>query len=69
MRLAGYDYSQVGACFFTVCVRDRIALFGNVVGSQSLLNEAGSVVMVSNDASLRELRQYIVDNPARWRAG
>ena len=44
MRLHGYDYSQVGAYFLTICTVDRGILFGKVVNHQMVLNEAGRIV-------------------------
>ena len=44
MRLEGYDYSQVGAYFLTICTVDRGILFGKVVNHQMMLNEAGRIV-------------------------
>jgi len=39
LRLKGYDYSQAGLYFITICVQDRVCLFGNVgaplVGAQN----------------------------------
>ena len=32
-RLKGYDYTQNGAYFLTLCSKDRVALFGQVVGA------------------------------------
>lgn len=45
LRLKGYDYSQAGAYFVTVCVQDRACLFGEVFGEQMHLNEAGQMVL------------------------
>jgi len=36
IRLKGYDYSQSGAYFVTICVKDRQHLFGKVVGTTAL---------------------------------
>lgn len=44
IRLAGYDYSQAGAYFVTVCRRDRECLFGDIVDRQMQLNEVGRIV-------------------------
>ncbi len=44
IRLKGYDYSQVGAYFVTICVQHRKHLFGNVVDGKMVLNEWGQVV-------------------------
>jgi len=30
-RLQGYDYNQNGACFVTICAKDRAPLFGKII--------------------------------------
>ncbi|HUU45286.1 MAG TPA: hypothetical protein VM118_06090, partial [Acidobacteriota bacterium] len=45
IRLAGYDYAQAGAYFVTICCRDRVCLFGDVVEDGVILNDAGHIVM------------------------
>ncbi len=44
IRLKGYDYHQAGAYFVTVCTQDRACLFGEVIGGEMRLNEAGQMV-------------------------
>ena len=44
IRLKGYDYSQPGAYFVTLCTRDRARLFGQVVGDDMVLNDPGRMV-------------------------
>jgi REP element-mobilizing transposase RayT len=44
IRLKGYDYSQAGLYFITICCQDRICLFGDVVKGEIILNEAGKMV-------------------------
>src|SRR5438876_2594519 len=44
IRLRGYDYSQGGAYFITICAQDRACLFGSVVGVEMVLNGAGQMV-------------------------
>ncbi|MDZ4202724.1 MAG: transposase [Gallionella sp.] len=44
IRLRGYDYSQAGAYFVTLCVHERACLFGAVEGDVVRLNEAGYLV-------------------------
>lgn len=44
MRLAGYDYSQPGTYFITICTRDRVCRFGNVVRGAVALNSVGKMV-------------------------
>ncbi|MEA5109457.1 hypothetical protein SDC9_08860 [bioreactor metagenome] len=43
-RLKGYDYSQAGLYFITICVQDRLCLFGNVKNVEMMLNDAGRMV-------------------------
>ncbi|MBI1929542.1 transposase [Candidatus Poribacteria bacterium] len=45
IRLRGYDYTQVGAYFVTICVRERVCLFGKVADREMQLNEMGQVVV------------------------
>jgi hypothetical protein len=44
IRLKGYDYSQAGAYFVTICANDRECLFGNVTDGEMRLNDAGRMV-------------------------
>ncbi len=44
IRLKGYDYSQPGAYFITVCVRGGEFLFGDVATGRMRLNNAGTIV-------------------------
>ena len=43
MRLRGFDYSQDGAYFITICTRDRACLLGEVVDGEMHLSAAGRV--------------------------
>lgn len=43
IRLKGYDYSQPGYYFVTICVADRYCLFGKIVDEQIILNEYGQI--------------------------
>jgi putative transposase len=43
-RLSGYDYSQAGAYFVTVCVQARQALLGEIIHGEMRLNQAGCMV-------------------------
>lgn len=38
IRLKGYDYSQPGAYFITICTHQRECLFGEIVNRQMQLN-------------------------------
>ena len=44
VRLQKYDYSQDGFYFVTICVHDRLPLFGEIVDGEMLLNDAGRMV-------------------------
>ena len=44
IRLKGYDYSQHGAYFVTICVSPRHNLFGDIENGEMRLNEFGRVV-------------------------
>ena len=55
IRLKGYDYTQVGAYYVTVCVNDRKCVFGDVKNKEMVVNEYGEMV----DKWWRELtRKY-----------
>ena len=43
VRLQGYDYSQAGAYFITICCDDRKCLFGNIINGEMNLNDAGKI--------------------------
>jgi len=43
IRLKGYDYSQAGAYFITICCHDRACLFGEILDNKMVLNERGIV--------------------------
>ncbi|ACF46473.1 conserved hypothetical protein [Prosthecochloris aestuarii DSM 271] len=44
LRLSEYDYAQEGAYFVTVCTQDKKCLFGDVVDTAMVLNDAGEMV-------------------------
>ena len=44
IRLKGYDYSQPGLYFITICVQDRLHLFGEIKNGEMILNDAGVMV-------------------------
>ena len=43
IRLKGYDYSQAGLYFITICCQNRAHLFGEVVNKKMILNDAGKI--------------------------
>lgn len=44
MRLRGYDYTQAGAYYVTICTKDRQPLFGQVFGGKMQCSRAGHLV-------------------------
>ncbi len=44
IRLMGYDYSQAGLYFITICTYNRTCLFGNIYSDGMILNDAGKMV-------------------------
>ncbi len=44
IRLKGYNYSQAGAYFVTVCTTNRECLFGNIADGKMQLNGFGEII-------------------------
>ena len=44
IRLKGYDYSQQGIYFVTMCVRSRLCLLGEIKEGEMILNDAGMMI-------------------------
>jgi putative transposase len=58
IRLQGYDYTQDGAYFVTLCTHQRALLFGDVVGDDMELNTLGCIVLEEWERTAT-LRPYI----------
>ena len=43
-RIPGFDYSQPGSYFMTICTKNRECLFGHIEDDKMFLNEAGKAV-------------------------
>lgn len=43
IRLKGYDYSQAGLYFITICCENRICRFGKIQNGEMILNEYGRI--------------------------
>lgn len=69
IRLQGYDYSQVGAYFITVCTQNRECLFGTVgAGSKPAqstapmaLNEYGEIVKYTWEDLINHVSGIVLD--------
>ncbi len=44
IRLKGYDYSQNGLYFITICIKNRENLLGEINNKELLLNDAGKMI-------------------------
>jgi len=44
MRLKGYDYSQAGLYFITICIQKKSCLFGNINNDEMNVNDAGEMI-------------------------
>jgi len=44
IRLKGYDYTQPGAYFVTICTREQECLLGNMENGTMVLSEFGRIV-------------------------
>ena len=44
IRLSGYDYSSPGAYFVTICTKDRLCLFGEIINDEMRVNDAGCMI-------------------------
>ena len=44
-RLQGYDYSQEGLYFVTICVQNMKCIFGNIINGEIILNENGKIII------------------------
>ncbi len=58
IRLQGYDYSQNGAYFVTICTHSRECLFGGIIDGQMVMNNRG---MTAHDEWVKtvEMRENI----------
>ena len=65
MRLRGYDYSQPGAYFVTICVQHRKCIFGTIIDGKMHLNEIGEIVVeywnrIPQHFSSVEIGEYVI---------
>ena len=50
IRLRGYDYSQSGAYFVTICTQNKKCFFGGITNEKMLLNDSGRMInMIWNE--------------------
>jgi REP element-mobilizing transposase RayT len=65
IRLKGYDYSQEGLYFITICCQNRICRFGKIENDKMILNDAGNIAQqcwlnIPQHFPHAELHEYVV---------
>jgi len=65
IRLKGYDYSQPGLHFITICTQNRSKLLGDIENSKMILNDAGMMVHriwneIPNDFHNIQLHEFVI---------
>ena len=55
IRLKGYDYSQAGLYFITICTHQRKCVFGKIESNEMVLNDFG---IVANDQWIKLADRY-----------
>ena len=65
IRLKGYDYSQEGLYFITLCTQNRACLFGKIENGKMILNDAGQIanecwLNISNHFPNVMLHEFII---------
>jgi REP element-mobilizing transposase RayT len=58
IRLKGYDYRLAGGYFVTICVKEGLCLFGDIVEGEMELNEIGWIVD-EEWQKISGLREYV----------
>lgn len=58
IRLKGYDYTQAGAYFVTICAYQRLHVFGEVINGEMVMNETGKIAR-DEWFKTAELRPYV----------
>ncbi|MEK6751434.1 MAG: transposase [Chloroflexota bacterium] len=58
VRLKGYDYTQAGAYFITICSHQRGHIFGEIVNGEMKLNSLGEIAR-TEWFKTSELRSYV----------
>ncbi len=60
IRLKGYDYTQPGAYFITICTNDMAANFGKIVDRQSVVLSQWGKIVEKEWLKTAKQRQYLV---------
>ena len=65
VRIKGYDYSQAGLYFITICTQNRAHLFGEIENGVMILNDAGRFaercwLVIPEHYPEEELHEYVI---------
>jgi putative transposase len=65
VRVKGYDYSQAGLYFITICTQNREHLFGRIENGEMILNDAGRFaercwLAIPEHYPQTELHEYVI---------
>jgi len=65
IRIPGYDYSQPGLYYITICIQNRICLLGKITDKKMILNDAGKMIEkwyfeMENKYPNTKCREYVV---------
>ena len=61
-RLRGWDYSNAGAYFITICTAGRECIFGKIIDDEMYLSEMGKIVLHEWDKSFEIRKELHCDN-------
>ena len=59
IRLKGYDYSQAGMYFVTICCQDRVCHFGKIENGEMILNDFGKIA-IDEWLKTAEIRKTVI---------
>ena len=65
IRFKGYDYTQAGLYFITICCQNRACLFGEIENGKMMLNDAGAIandcwLNIPNHFPNATLHEYVI---------
>jgi REP element-mobilizing transposase RayT len=62
IRLKGYDYSQKGCYFITICTKNHEFLFGDIIDGKMILNEYGKIATGEIELTAQKRPYAIINN-------
>jgi REP element-mobilizing transposase RayT len=60
-RLKDYDYSKGGGYFVTICTKNRINRFGEIVNGEMVLNSGGKIASEMLNGLIRLFHNVVID--------